>query len=1415
MWKSFILTMAIVFLCNSMAYTDEGDDKTIPPQSNEMNLFPPSPEAASLGEYANTQVSYFTGTPNISIPIWTVEGRSLSQSISLNYDATGVKVADRAEKFGLKWSLSCGGAISRTVRCIPDETPNHGFINVGNSYGFDYTDPNFLSNMTYEENEDFADKLNDSKPDIFFVNCDGYSGKMFFGNDLNLHFSPFEYTKVEKTLSDDKLTEFIITMNDGTTYYFGGGDSYIETSRTSKEKSLAYYYNSCWYLRMKVSPDKKDTIYFEYESGYKNIAYPVNYSLSCQNKNNQWMCNPNPNAPPSTYYTTKYPKTIESSKCKVVFDDDKEINIYKKENEQYELITRFELSYSLFNEVETTIRGYECGPANRIRLDKIQEFDEQNVSKPPYVFEYNSTPLPHYHSQQIDEWGYYNGAVANDNLYALCPDYIIEDQMPSYNGQVANRNTNESFCLAGILTKFTYPTGGYTQFNYGVHELGEKDVGGARIESIIINDGNNTETINYSYDDAVQFSSQSYNYSFTNYTVAEIGTNPSWPSPREIIEDCYQIFLPNSQYPLGSSNGSHIGYQKVTIDYGTNGKIVNEYTTHSDNSPYYSWTPAVDKSQFRGNLEKSTMYSYVSENLYEPRSITEYTYELPCKYTAYGIGVGYISSNCLEAYTANHCEIYKVFGQERFTLSSYAINLTSKKETFFDTDNTGNNIVREETYTYDDEFNLMSEKKVYYSEDQSGYNHTLVTYYTYPFDHMGEPPNENIYNDMVENKNMVNYKISEETYLNDQELISGIRNNYAKFNSDPNQIYINTKQKLETDGASSEYVDELIINSYNQFSKPVQYHKPEDIPTSISWDDNGNYPTAKYTNAGDANGTITFLSDLESAYTSFEFYDTDEWELQENCLNNGENAKAGTGFAQLANNQQVWRAFDIPEEMINSGYKATCWVKGNSDAYIKLEVVNEPSTIQQQSASGIGEWELLEVVIDETTINSFKNNGIELKLTIGSTGSLQADFDELLFYPDNAYPETYTYDIIYGTTSHGDVNRQINYFDYDHFGRLELIKDHKEQITDRFRYNYESAGLGFKYSDSPVQGQQMDLTAFSSIEPGQNTDITYQWIFPGSTDEGIDVLYTPSSSGEIDIEVRVLVNGVLRGNHIKTIYIEPAPPLQVNIITGSMVEDLNGVYCLGENIFTADVSGGSGNFNYQWKIIENGINYDANDNDHVLNYCFTCANTYIIECYVTDNTYSNLKVYTYTPYKVFNHYNCSPDEFSCIEPFFSYEPNIPLETETITFEADYQDGSATYSWDFGDQGTSNIGNPDYSFATHGSYNIKLEVSDGIITKSYTRTIDVHELLPPQNLEATKNGTNIDLEWDHVLGATEYEVYRSIDGNTFTILPNQPTNVNFFFDENPVQGINDYKVKALNSDLYLESGFSNIISVIYP
>lgn len=65
-------------------------------------VIPASPTVAALEQYAAIPVSKNTGVPNISIPLGTISGKSISAPISLSYHASGIKVSDYGSWVGLE-----------------------------------------------------------------------------------------------------------------------------------------------------------------------------------------------------------------------------------------------------------------------------------------------------------------------------------------------------------------------------------------------------------------------------------------------------------------------------------------------------------------------------------------------------------------------------------------------------------------------------------------------------------------------------------------------------------------------------------------------------------------------------------------------------------------------------------------------------------------------------------------------------------------------------------------------------------------------------------------------------------------------------------------------------------------------------------------------------------------------------------------------------------------------------------------------------------------------------------------------------------------------------------------------------------------------------------------------------------------
>lgn len=97
------------------------------PAKDEMKLhnpIAPSPNATSLVLTAAYKIGEYTGTSNISIPIYEVRSNDITVPVSLSYNGgRGLKVKEEASWVGLGWALQAGGIITRSMNGRDDLDP--------------------------------------------------------------------------------------------------------------------------------------------------------------------------------------------------------------------------------------------------------------------------------------------------------------------------------------------------------------------------------------------------------------------------------------------------------------------------------------------------------------------------------------------------------------------------------------------------------------------------------------------------------------------------------------------------------------------------------------------------------------------------------------------------------------------------------------------------------------------------------------------------------------------------------------------------------------------------------------------------------------------------------------------------------------------------------------------------------------------------------------------------------------------------------------------------------------------------------------------------------------------------------------------------------------------------------------------
>ncbi|WP_437922377.1 hypothetical protein [Sphingobacterium sp. LRF_L2] len=467
--RSGLLAMLIAFFCVDVsAQTESFYTK---PQIA-------SPNVAAFLRYGEYNVGVNTGVPDIRVPLFSVESGNISYGVDIDYNGSGIKVAQVASSVGLAWSLNASGMISRTVRSLPDEYKDYGYIDLNKGYIEKFS---FTSDL---DKQKYADLEYDNEPDIFsFRLPTGESGKFLYNleeqrfiNDFNPSFK-VEWVNRTSFLS----SSFLITTADGTKYQFEQTQLYFDDTAWEIPPSLKRYLQS-WFLT-KIENVKGDVLNYQWEIVSANALLPSGNSvqpewLAQKSYLKKYLYNRDPKDsdlnlfPPIkyseniTYYTTVEPrlKQIDSKQGKVVFNYNvarydfpghqlNSIDIYSKQ----ELINRVRFSYGYF-QTANPVYQYDY----RLKLDSL--FVGLS-SDQKYTFGYNSSvALPATNSTAQDYWGYYNGIVS-DYLPKIKPPSLPGINTNDYVGG-SDRSVNTSLIQAGMLKEVVYPTGGKTVFTF-------------------------------------------------------------------------------------------------------------------------------------------------------------------------------------------------------------------------------------------------------------------------------------------------------------------------------------------------------------------------------------------------------------------------------------------------------------------------------------------------------------------------------------------------------------------------------------------------------------------------------------------------------------------------------------------------------------------------------------------------------------------------------------------------------------------------------------------------------------------------------------------------------------------------------------------------------------------------------------
>lgn len=461
--RSMKFLLFFFILISFSAYSQNSDYKL---RYDIPKVIPPSPNASSLGKYGDIPVGLYSGIPNVSIPLYTVNLGEYSLPISASYHSQGLKVEEKSGDIGLNWSLNAGGVITRTVRGHADESAT-GYWYFG-SLTNEYISSDLANGQIFCKGEI------DAQPDLFYFNFNGYSGKFVIDNTPNhiVHLIPAQPALKIRTVFNTLGLSFEVTDERGIKYIFDVPETTMDDNDSDHPKA----YFSAWY------PSKIRTT-----SGDISFSYATNNTYFSQYYEIQHI--ESENSPDAHFYSpgfltglnhfdivgrvlTGITTPLESLQFSTTEDrkdmpSAKRITTLSIKDYASKPLKKIEFIHSYFGNSSSSIPE-DC----RLKLDKIIEYASDNLTGKQYTFMYNSPGnVPSVKSLSQDFWGYSNGKL-NTTLLPYLDPKNYGTRLSGMATPSANREADFNYSVVGTLSQIVFPTGGTTDFIYQSNDYG-------------------------------------------------------------------------------------------------------------------------------------------------------------------------------------------------------------------------------------------------------------------------------------------------------------------------------------------------------------------------------------------------------------------------------------------------------------------------------------------------------------------------------------------------------------------------------------------------------------------------------------------------------------------------------------------------------------------------------------------------------------------------------------------------------------------------------------------------------------------------------------------------------------------------------------------------------------------------------
>ncbi len=1060
-----------------------------------------SPNIEGLGKYVDMPVSLYTGVPQISIPIYTIECKDLTIPISLSYHSSGIKVEEIASWVGLGWSLNAGGAISRSVKGLADDL--YEVDNLKNELGVfvNCTDAGYLysgdiitnfCDNTGDLTENKFWKLShgglDGEPDVFYYNFLGYSGKFVFDEQGNVH--NFEQNNLKISYSKEpqgEIESFEIVTEEGVILVFATteatnviGDN-IQHGKLFGFNAAPPYewqtYVSSWYLSKVILAYSNDSIIFHYENDQiASVRKGREEFRKWESYSPDWYAKVINSG--SYFPEKKRLKKIIWNMGEVHLNADHSRQDYNvlvtdpsydakalteviiKDHEQ-NTVYSYTLDYSYFQSPLIDINEDDSkeGYYKRLRLDKVYQKDASGNFEGAYIFEYDETPLPHRFSYEQGYWGYYNANYTNGNNpdKTTIPNYY---EYPWDSGGV-NDIYNDKYLGPYSIFQRNYYSSEIYRDGFANRDPNPEVIQACILKKITYPTGGTHEL----YYEPNDFYLYDQNITGGGLRISKIIINDNLNPENNITKE---YFYTSSENP-GNSSGRIINLPQYVKGHkiGSNGQ--------ADNSVIYSTSLAG-----LGNTHGSFVgYEEVIVKL-------SGNGEKYCKYNipaTFGID----TSNCTNQ---TNCIYNRTISETRDYMNTFIdyveSNFPYPPDPNFDW-NRGL-LLEEKTFNEDEllvkhtsnKYDIKNYKKVnaLFVKDLSWMSWGSYFYYWHKY---GRYYYLSGWLSLVESTKTI--------YDNNGE--NGVTQTTEFYYENPSHKQVTKKQRSKSTGqidkveyyypadisnyaevfTTSNIIDSLIShNLVSKLIKAERYNGADRIAGALNSFNvyNGNYDIVRASASYNLQGNTYTLNSQIDDYDEFS-----------NVLQHHEDQGNLISYYWAYNNQ----------------YPV---VKAENVSYPDLET--EILSIQSNMETFLAD---LDDLSDETDRQAWKSFNTSLRQQL-----------------PEAFINTYTYKPLVGLSSETDINSNTTYYFYNDFGRPETIKDKNNKVVKHFDYNYKN----FYLDASPETFDMSHLANYSVVNISSNMDWSVaeneDWLTisaPGTGNgDGSFTFYNSALSGQND-----------------------------------------------------------------------------------------------------------------------------------------------------------------------------------------------------------------------------------------------------------------------------------------------------------